>query len=117
MGLKCMDNIKDDNYYIKKISEDLKFINEHMKDVDFKTYDLDLLLQDSMMFRMIQISENAKKLTDEYKEKHDDIPWSKLHGLRNYIVYDYGNTDISVIYQTLTENVPEFLKSIGEDDE
>ncbi len=28
MGLKCMDNNKDDNYYIKKISEDLKSIGE-----------------------------------------------------------------------------------------
>lgn len=112
-----MDNIKDDNYYIEKISEDLKFINKNMKDVDLKNFDQNTLLQDSMMFRMIQISENAKKLTEEYKEKHDDIPWSKLNGLRNYIVHDYGNMELGIVYETLTENVPEFLKSIGEDNE
>ena len=112
-----MDNSKDDNYYIEKISEDLKFINKNMKDVDFKEFDQNILLQDSMMFRMVQISENAKKLTEEYKEKHEDIPWGKLNGLRNYIVHDYGNMDLGIVYETLTENIPEFIKSIGEDNE
>lgn len=112
-----MDNKKDDEYYIEKIAEDLKLINDNMKDVEFKEFDLNLLLQDSMMFRMIQIAENSKKLTEEYKEKHNEIPWNKLNGLRNYIVHDYGNMDLGIVYETLTENVPEFLKAIGEDNE
>ena len=112
-----MDNIKDDSYYIKKIEADLEFIVENMKGVEFDQFEQNLLLQDSMLFRMVQISENAKKLTEEYKEKHEDIPWGKLNGLRNYIVHDYGNMDLGIVYETLTENIPEFIKSIGEDDE
>lgn len=112
-----MDNIKDDSYYIKKIEADLEFIVENMKGVEFDQFEQNLLLQDSMMFRMVQISENAKKLTEEYKEKHEDIPWGKLNGLRNYIVHDYGNMDLGIVYETLTENIPEFIKSIGEDNE
>ena len=29
-----MDNIKNDNYYIQKIQQDLEFIVKHMKNVD-----------------------------------------------------------------------------------
>ena len=51
------------------------------------------VLLDSMLFRMIQISENAKKLSDEYKLHRGNVPWNAIYGLRNRIVHDYGNVD------------------------
>lgn len=62
-----MDNLKNNNYYIQKIKRDLKFIVLHMQDVDLEELNANEILLDSMLFRMIQISENAKNLSDEYK--------------------------------------------------
>ena len=66
-----MDNVKNDRYYIQKIQNDLQFIVQHMKDVDIEELNANEILLDSMLFRMIQLSENAKKLSDEYKEKQE----------------------------------------------
>lgn len=85
-----MDNIKNNIYYIQKIRKDLEFIVEHMRDVSMEELNVNEVLLDSMLFRMIQISENAKRLTDEYKLSHSHIPWSALSGMRNRIVHDYG---------------------------
>lgn len=68
-----MDNIKNDNYYINKIKTDLEFILDKMNNTSIDEFSNNLVLQDSMMFRMIQISENAKMLTDEYKNNHSTI--------------------------------------------
>ena len=67
------------------------------------------VLLDSMLFRMIQLSENAKKLSDEYKLMHGKIPWNAMSGLRNRIVHDYGNVDLKVVYETLKNDIPELL--------
>ena len=83
-----MDNIKNNIYYIQKIRKDLEFIVEHMRDVSMEELNVNEVLLDSMLFRMIQISENAKRLTDEYKLSHSHIPWSALSGMRNRIVHD-----------------------------
>ncbi len=56
-----MDNVKNDNYYLKKINEDLEFIVLHMRNVDIEELHDNEILLDSMLFRMIQLSENAKK--------------------------------------------------------
>ena len=61
-----MDNVKNDHYYIQKIKKDLEFIVVHMQDVDLEELNRNEILLDSMLFRMIQLSENAKKLSDEY---------------------------------------------------
>ena len=58
-----MDNIKNDFYYIQKIQKDLRFIVLHMQDVDMEELGNNEVLLDSMLFRMIQVSENAKKLS------------------------------------------------------
>ena len=107
-----MDNVKNDHYYIQKIKKDLEFIVVHMQDVDLEELNRNEILLDSMLFRMIQLSENEKKLSDEYKNARDHIPWNALYGLRNRIVHDYGNVDLNVVYETLKNDIPELLEMI-----
>lgn len=71
------------------------------------------LLLDSMMFRLIQISENAKRIDDDFKAKHKDIPWLEMYGLRNRIVHDYGNVDLSIVYDALVKDIPELKASLN----
>ncbi len=109
-----MDNTKNDAYYIDKIIDDLKFIIRHMEDVNEEDLGENEVLLDSMMFRLIQISENAKSLSEEYKDNISDIPWSDIYGLRNRIVHDYGNVDLGIIFSTLKDDIPELLLLINE---
>jgi uncharacterized protein with HEPN domain len=63
-----MDNVKNDTYFANKIRDDLIFIVNYTKNIDEEELSKNEILLDSMMFRLIQISENAKRLSDEYKE-------------------------------------------------
>lgn len=110
-----MDNIKNDSYYIQKIRTDLEFITAHMHGIDIEELNENEVLLDSMLFRMIQISENAKKLSEGYKAAREYIPWSALSGLRNRIVHDYGNVDLHVVFDTLKNDIPELLELIIEE--
>ena len=105
-----MDNIKNDLYYIDRIKNDLEFIAVHMKDVDIEELGTNEVLLDSMLFRMIQISENSRKLSEEYKELNSNIPWNALYGLRNRIVHDYGNVDLNIVFETLKNDIPDLLE-------
>ena len=105
-----MDNVKNDAYYIQKLRTDLEFIVKHMRSVNIEELNENEVLLDSMLFRMIQISENAKRLSDDYKMKQSNIPWNALSGMRNRIVHDYGNVDLNVVYETLKNDIPELLE-------
>lgn len=104
-----MDKLKDDMYFINKIKDDLIFIVNHTKDIEIKELSKNEVLLDSMLFRLIQISENSKKLSDDYKKKHDNIPWTAISGLRNKIVHDYGNVDLTIVFSTLKNDIPQLL--------
>lgn len=115
MVLEFMGNIKNDHYYLDKIKKDIAFIVIHMKDVDLQELNENEVLLDSMLFRMIQISENAKKLSVEYKNEKSGLPWDEMSGLRNRIVHDYGNVDLKIVYETLKYDIPELMEQLKED--
>ncbi len=112
-----MDNVKDDRYYLKKIITDLKFLIDHTSGKTKEEIEKNELLIDSIMFRIIQISENNNKLSDQFKALHKDVPWLAIKGMRNRIVHDYGYVDLTVVYDTVITGIPDMyekLKSIAD---
>ena len=107
-----MDNKKDNQYYIKKIVTDLAFIIEHTSELTQNELENNEVLVDSVMFRLIQVSENSDKLTDNFKECHADIPWRAMKGMRNRIVHEYGNVDLAVVYDTIKNDIPKLLRQL-----
>ncbi|MBS7261144.1 MAG: DUF86 domain-containing protein [Treponema sp.] len=75
-------------------------------------FNKDEVLQKAMLFSLVQISEDSKNLSDEYKTNHNQIPWTDIYGLRNRIVHDYGNVDLTIVFETLKNDIPEVLKLI-----
>ena len=109
-----MDNIKNDAYYLGKILADLGFMMEHTNGKTMDEIEKDALLLDSIMFRLIQISENSDKLTLEFKNNHKELPWRSIKGMRNRIVHDYGFIDMAIIYDTVMNSIPELYNAIKE---
>ncbi|MBR1660866.1 MAG: DUF86 domain-containing protein [Acidaminococcaceae bacterium] len=107
-----MDNVKNDLYYIRKLKDDMEFIVRHTKHITLEELHANEILLDSMLFRLIQISESAKKLSDDYKNNHPHIPWTAVYGLRNRIVHDYGSVDLGIVYSTLKKDIPDLLEDI-----
>ena len=100
-----MNRIKDDSYYLEKIIKDIDFILLHMENVSKEQLQENEILLDSMQFRLIQISENANKLSDIFKQRHANIDWHEIYGLRNWLVHDYGNVDYEIIFSTLVKDI------------
>ncbi len=107
-----MDNPKDNTYYCQKIADDLRFIIVHTANLDYSELMENEVLLDSIMFRLIQVSENSDRLTDDFKARHQSIPWRAMKGMRNRIVHQYGDVDLSVIYDTVTHDIPTLLDAI-----
>ena len=107
-----MDNVKNDNYYLNKMASDLEFMIEHTKGKASDEIEANPLLMDSIMFRLVQIAENGEKLTNTFKETHKEIKWKAIKGMRNRIVHDYGFIDMTIVYDTITNSIPELYAQI-----
>ena len=92
------------HWTILELSKNI-FITKHM--MIFISYDE---LIDAVMFRLIQLIENIKKLSNNFKEQNSEIPWGKIIGFRNGIVHEYGKTDFTIVYETITSDLDQLIK-------
>ena len=67
--------------------------------------------QSSVILQLIIIGELAKKLSEESKSKID-LPWRLIAGFRDLAVHEYFELDLSQVWETATQNVPDLAKKI-----
>ncbi len=52
------------------------------------------------------LGEAASKLSKELREKHANIPWSSVIGMRHVLVHDYMKISQSRIWNAIKNDVP-----------
>ena len=109
-----MDNLKNDAYYLDKIKSDLKFVIDHTSGKTKAEFEKDEVLVDCVMFRIIQIAENCNKLSEAFQAENIKVPWTAVKGMRNRIVHGYGNVDLTIVYDTVINGIPDMYKMILE---
>lgn len=101
-----MSNQKNDSFFIKKMIDDIDYIASILKDVEIDVFSSNQMMSDSTVFRLIQISENIRQISDGLKSTVD-YDWFKVSGMRNRLVHDYGNVDFGIVFNTAKNNLPE----------
>lgn len=62
--------------------------------------------QDSCSLCLIQIGEAVGRLSDEFKEKHPQIDWRAIYGMRCRLVHGYDNFDPEIAWDALENYLP-----------
>jgi uncharacterized protein with HEPN domain len=105
---------KNDLYFVKRIIDDLEFIINHTKNKTIDEIKENELLVDSIMFRIIQISENDNRLSNTFKIENSSIPWAAIKGMRNKIVHDYAIINFEIVYDTIFVGIPRMYNTLLE---
>ena len=84
-----------------------------MQGVTLESFTAGEVLNNCICFKLIQISENASKVSDTSKAKPLDIPWRNIIGLRNMIVHVYGNNDMHILYDTVTKDTEPLMEILS----
>ena len=108
-----MDNKKNNKYYNKKAIENILAIEKYVFDSSYDDFVSDGELIDAVMFRFIQLVENIKNISNDFKEENDTIPWKDIVGFRNGIVHEYGEIDYTIVYETAVNDLND-LKTVLE---
>ena len=96
--------------YLKEIDVAASRIGDFIRDMDVDDFSRDTRTQMAVMMGLALIGEAVAKIDRHYPaflQQHPDIPWMKMKGMRNLIVHDYFRAEISVVWKTIKQSIPD----------
>ena len=102
---------KDDLVFISHILESIDKIEKYVSGLTGHDFANNDLVQDGVIRNFEIIGEATKHLSKDFRQKHIDIPWKKIAGMRDILIHDYLGIDIFSVWDTIEKDLPE-LKSI-----
>jgi uncharacterized protein with HEPN domain len=74
----------------------------------------DRLLQSALLHQLYVIGEAARRISENIKDRHADVPWRVIYGFRNHIAHEYFSLDLDIVWQTETDDVPKLKARMSE---
>ena len=105
---------KDYLLFINHVLESIAIVEKHLKGVTKKEFLKNIEKQDAVIRRIGIIGEAVKNLPVAFKEKHPEVEWKKLAGMRNILVHEYFGVDLKLAYRIIKKNIPELKVAISE---
>lgn len=101
-----------DRIIIQKIIGYIDDVEKYVEGIEARDFLDDKKTITACAFTVSQIGELVKEITDETIEKYPNIPWNSIKGMRNRIVHDYENVDLSVLWGTIMESLPDLKNEL-----
>jgi len=105
--------IKNDNYRLRKIHFFCDSILDFINGITIDEFKRNEQINFAISFALIQIGEEASKITMDFREYHSHIPWPNLIGMRHRIVHDYSGSKMKILWETATISIPQLLEEIN----
>ncbi len=82
-------------------------VERYIAGVSYEEFVRQEQLVDAVERNIEKIGEAAAAVPDDIRNRHPEVPWKTIVGLRNKVIHHYFAVDHEVIYQIATKNIPE----------
>jgi uncharacterized protein with HEPN domain len=71
-----------------------------------REFDADPLVQVWVIHHLEIVGEACRALSDDLRNRHSDVPWSAIIGMRNILVHDYFGLNLDEVWTAAERDLP-----------
>lgn len=103
---------KDPRVYVAHVHERIERILRYTaggRDAFFA----DAMIQDAVVRNLEVIGEAAKRIPDDYRQAHPEVPWRSLAALRDVLIHQYEGVSLPEVWQVVEDHLAGLQGSIA----
>jgi uncharacterized protein with HEPN domain len=96
--------VKSQRAYVEHVIECIRRIFEDAepgRDVVFNSR----TLQDAIIRNLQVLCESTQRVEARHKNRHSEIRWASIAGMRNVLVHDYFDVDFQTVWDVVTRDL------------
>jgi len=91
----------------------IRDIDGFIKDVDFESFVKSKEKLYATVYCLQVIGEAIKNIPEEVREKHREIPWHKIAGMRDRLIHGYFTVNFERVWETVKRDLPPLKEAIN----
>ena len=97
--------MKRDIVYLKHMQEAITKIESYVS-VGRNVFMATSHWQDAVIRQLEILGEAAKRVSQDLRAQHDDVPWRRIAGLRDVLIHDYMGVDLQAVWEVTQRELP-----------
>jgi uncharacterized protein with HEPN domain len=98
---------RDISDYLDDIATAINEVEEFTSNMTYETFASDRKTVNAVIRSLEVLGEATKRIPAAFRQKHPDIPWSKMAGMRDVLIHDYMGVDLKTVWKVVKERLPE----------
>ena len=94
-----------DDASLLDIAEAIRRIQLFKGDMDRQAFLLDLKTQAAILHEITVLGEAVKRLSAAFRQKHPDIPWGRIAGMRDKLIHAYDEVDLERVWEVAEQDI------------
>jgi uncharacterized protein with HEPN domain len=101
--------MRRDEATLLDIATAARLVLEFKEGMDTAAFLDDIKTQSSILHQLMVMGEAVKRLSDDFRTRHPEIPWSLMAGMRDKLIHGYDIVDLDEVWKTANRDVPDLL--------
>lgn len=101
-----------DNATLLDIAKAARLVLEFKQGFDRSAFLNDAKTQSAILHQLLILGESVKRLSDEFRARHPQIPWRLIAGMRDKLIHDYDDVDLDEVWRVAEWDIPQLIQMI-----
>jgi uncharacterized protein with HEPN domain len=97
---------------LKDILDAISEVESFTKGLSYEVFKDDKKTVNAVVRSIEVIGEAAKRIPKATRDKHRDVPWKKLAGMRDKLIHEYFGIDLEILWKAANREIPPLKKPI-----
>jgi len=102
-----------DDATLLDIVQSARRVFEFKGNLDQTAFNQDRKTQAAVLHELMIIGEAVKRLSEEFKDHHPEVPWKPIAGMRDKLIHEYDRVDLEEVWSTIASDIPKLLSRLN----